>query len=53
MAPPYKPTVAQYEDHFENGFPEVVELHLPSELPILAPGQEWRTVWQRLAASTN
>jgi hypothetical protein len=39
------PTVAQYEDHEGDGLPEVAELALPSELPVLAPGQEWRTVW--------
>ena len=27
------------------GLPEVAELRLPSELTQLAPGQEWRTVW--------
>lgn len=41
----HPPTVAQYEHRYEDGLPEVVELQLPSELPILAPGQEWRTVW--------
>lgn len=39
------PTVAAYEDHGYDGPPEVAELDLPSELPLLAPGQEWRTVW--------
>jgi hypothetical protein len=39
------PTVAAYEDRSFDGPPEVDELELPSELPLLAPGQEWRTVW--------
>jgi hypothetical protein len=39
------PTVAAYEDSQFDGPPEVAELDLPSELPYLAPGQEWRTVW--------
>jgi hypothetical protein len=39
------PTVAAYEDAQFDGPPEVAELDLPSELPYLAPGQEWRTVW--------
>jgi len=39
------PTVAAYEDTHHDGPPEVAELDLPSELLYLAPGQEWRTVW--------
>jgi uncharacterized protein (DUF2249 family) len=39
------PTVAQYEHGYLDGQPDVAELALPRELPILAPGQEWRTVW--------
>ena len=39
------PTVAAYEDSRFDGSPEVAELDLPSELRYLAPGQEWRTVW--------
>jgi hypothetical protein len=39
------PTVAAYEDNKYDGPPEVAELDLPSELTFLAPGQEWRTVW--------
>lgn len=38
-------TVGRYEDAREDGLPEVAELRLPSELTQLAPGQEWRTVW--------
>ena len=39
------PTVAAYEDAQPDRPPEVAELDLPSELLYLAPGQEWRTVW--------
>jgi hypothetical protein len=38
------PTVAEYENS-SDGYAEVVELQLPRELPVLAPGQEWRLVW--------
>ncbi|MCV7409557.1 hypothetical protein [Mycobacterium florentinum] len=38
------PTVAEYENSTD-GYAEVVELQLPRELPVLAPGQEWRMVW--------
>jgi hypothetical protein len=38
------PTVAAYEQA-SDGYADVVELRLPSELPMLAPGQEWRMVW--------
>lgn len=38
------PTVAEYENAYE-GMVDITELHLPEELPELAPGQEWRTVW--------
>ena len=38
------PTVAQYENAHD-GMVDIAELRLPSELPVLAPGQEWRTVW--------
>lgn len=40
----HHPTVAVYEDNFD-GHPDIAELDLPSELVFLAPGQEWRTVW--------
>lgn len=39
------PTVAAYEESDYDAPPDVAELDLPSELPFLAPGQEWRTVW--------
>ncbi|MEZ0050791.1 hypothetical protein ABIA30_001789 [Mycobacterium sp. MAA66] len=39
------PTVAIYEDSDHDGELDVTDLHLPSELTVLAPGQEWRTIW--------
>jgi hypothetical protein len=41
---PHPPTVAEYEEA-RDGYADVVELKLPRELATLAPGQEWRTVW--------
>lgn len=41
---PNPPTVAEYENATD-GYADVVELQLPPQLPALAPGQEWRTVW--------
>ncbi|HTQ22677.1 hypothetical protein [Mycobacterium sp.] len=41
---PTAPTVAAYENA-SDGYADVVELQLPRELPSLAPGQEWRMVW--------
>lgn len=41
---PTPPTVAAYENA-SDGYADVVELQLPKELPSLAPGQEWRMVW--------
>jgi hypothetical protein len=41
---PNPPTVAEYENA-AHGYADVVELRLPRELPVLAPGQEWRMVW--------
>ncbi|MDX1875743.1 hypothetical protein SBI67_26800 [Mycolicibacterium sp. 120266] len=38
-------TVGRYEDAYADGPPDITELRLPSELTQLAPGQEWRTVW--------
>jgi hypothetical protein len=40
----HPPTVAEYENATD-GYADVVELRLPSQLTTLAPGQEWRTVW--------
>ncbi|BBX57398.1 hypothetical protein MSHO_27430 [Mycobacterium shottsii] len=36
--------MAEYENA-SDGYADVVELQLPRELPTLAPGQEWRMVW--------
>jgi hypothetical protein len=41
---PTPPTVAEYENAAD-GYAKIVELKLPAELPVLAPGQEWRMVW--------
>src|ERR1700758_3993789 len=41
---PTPPTVAEYENAADS-YADVVELKLPRELPVLAPGQEWRLVW--------
>ena len=41
---PTPPTVAEYENAAD-GYANIVELKLPAELPVLAPGQEWRMVW--------
>jgi hypothetical protein len=38
------PTVAEYENATD-GYADVAQLQLPGELPVLAPGQEWRMVW--------
>jgi hypothetical protein len=38
------PTVGQYENEHD-GMVNVSELALPSTIPALAPGQEWRTIW--------
>jgi hypothetical protein len=41
---PNPPSVARYE-RASGGYADVVALQLPRELPVLAPAQEWRTVW--------
>src|SRR6202012_3932248 len=41
---PHPPTVAE-DENATDGYADVVELQLPRQLPTLAPGQEWRTVW--------
>lgn len=41
---PHRPTVAEYERAFDN-HPDITELQLPRKLTTLAPGQDWRTVW--------
>ena len=38
------PTVGQYENEHD-GMVDVGELALPATIPALAPGQEWRTIW--------
>lgn len=38
------PTVARYETA-SDGYADVVALQLPEQLTVLAPNQEWRTVW--------
>jgi hypothetical protein len=38
------PTVGQYENEHDR-LVNVGELALPSTIPALAPGQEWRTIW--------
>jgi hypothetical protein len=38
------PIVARYENAHGDMI-DIGELRLPGELPVLAPGQEWRTVW--------
>jgi hypothetical protein len=39
------PTVGKYESAYEDHFVDVAPLNLPSEIPYLAPAQEWRIVW--------
>jgi hypothetical protein len=38
------PTVGKYESS-DDGYVDIVPLNLPSEIPYLAPSQEWRIVW--------
>jgi hypothetical protein len=39
------PTVGKYETAYEDRYVDITELNLPSEIPYLAPTQEWRIVW--------
>ncbi|MEO3760983.1 hypothetical protein ABGB19_22205 [Mycobacterium sp. B14F4] len=39
------PTVAKYENVYDDRYVDIVPLNLPAEIPYLAPGQEWRIVW--------
>ncbi|AGB21329.1 hypothetical protein Mycsm_00899 [Mycobacterium sp. JS623] len=39
------PTVGKYETAYEDRYVDITELNLPSEIPYLAPSQEWRIVW--------
>jgi hypothetical protein len=41
---PQPPTVAEYENAAD-GYADIVDLRLPRGLPVLAPGQELRMVW--------
>lgn len=39
------PTVPRYESADAENFVDIAPLKLPTEIPYLAPSQEWRTVW--------
>jgi hypothetical protein len=39
------PTVGKYESTHEDNYVDITPLNLPSEIPYLAPTQEWRIVW--------
>ena len=39
------PTVGKYESAYADRYVDIVPLNLPSEIPYLAPSQEWRIVW--------
>lgn len=39
------PTVGKYENAYEDRYVDITPLNLPSEIPYLAPTQEWRIVW--------
>ena len=39
------PTVGKYESAYEDRFVDIAPLNLPTEIPYLAPSQEWRIVW--------
>jgi hypothetical protein len=41
----HPPTVGKYENVYEERYVDIVPLNLPAEIPYLAPGQEWRIVW--------
>lgn len=46
----HPPTVGKYESAYEDSpygesYVDIVPLNLPSEIPYLAPSQEWRMVW--------
>ena len=41
----HAPTVGKYENVYEERYVDIVPLNLPAEIPYLAPGQEWRIVW--------
>jgi hypothetical protein len=39
------PTVGKYESAYEDRYVDITPLNLPTEIPYLAPSQEWRIVW--------
>jgi hypothetical protein len=39
------PTVGKYENAYDDRYVDIAQLNLPSEIPYLAPTQEWRIVW--------
>ena len=39
------PTVGKYESAYDDRYVDVTPLNLPTEIPYLAPTQEWRIVW--------
>jgi hypothetical protein len=39
------PTVGKYESAYDDRYVDIAQLNLPSEIPYLAPTQEWRIVW--------
>ncbi|MFV9634367.1 hypothetical protein AAHH99_11925 [Mycobacterium neumannii] len=41
----HPPTVAKYENVYDDRYVDIAPLNLPAEIPYLAPGQEWRIVW--------
>lgn len=41
----HPPTVAKYENVYDDRYVDITPLNLPAEIPYLAPGQEWRIVW--------
>jgi len=41
----HPPTVGKYENVYDERYVDIVPLNLPSEIPYLAPSQEWRIVW--------
>ncbi|BBY44093.1 hypothetical protein MCEL_23880 [Mycolicibacterium celeriflavum] len=41
----HPPTVAKYENVYDDRYVDIVPLNLPAEIPYLAPNQEWRIVW--------
>lgn len=42
---PQPPTVAKYENVYDDRYVDITPLNLPAEIAYLAPNQEWRIVW--------